>query len=187
MAQALLGGFGGSELPRMKRGPAPRSPHRRVLGTRLEQTLAPLQRRDLVEAPLVTVALECGGQPDAGDLLRQLHAHHFGAQHQHVGVVVGAGDLGGQDVVAEPGPHAADLVAGDLLAAAGAADHDAPVHLTVHDLPADVLAQPRVVDDRLGIVRATIVHPVATGRSRIRWLTTWRISVSRTAWLGSMP
>src|SRR6266496_2192333 len=83
---------------------------------------------------------------------------------QHVGVVVGAGDLGGQDVVAEPGPHAADLVAGDLLAAAGAADHDAPVHLTVHDLPADVLAQPRVVDDRLGIVRATIVHPVAAGR-----------------------
>jgi len=59
---------------------------------------------------------------------------------------VGAGDLGGEQVVADPGADAGDLVARDLLARAGAADHDAALGASLRDVVADVGAQRRVVD-----------------------------------------
>src|SRR4051812_15144854 len=48
-----------------------------------------------------------------------------GADRHDVRVVVLAGELRGLDVPGQGGPHAGDLVGGDLLAVARAADHHA--------------------------------------------------------------
>jgi pimeloyl-ACP methyl ester carboxylesterase len=99
---------------------------------RAEQ-LAPFDRGDLVETVLVAAALERGGEPPGRDHLRQGGGDDLRPEDEHVGVVVGAGDLRGEQVVADPGPDAGDLVARHLLARAGAADHDAAVGLPVRD------------------------------------------------------
>ena len=85
---------------------------------------------------------------------------HLRPEDQHVGVVVAARDLGVQQVGAQAGPDAADLVAGDGLARAAAADDDAAVRRAGDDLPADVVAQRRVVDH---------LAPSAAPRSSTSW------------------
>ena len=81
---------------------------------------------DLGDAACVAAALEAvasqnvarisSARPDADDA---------GADRQHVGVVVRAGQAGGVQVVAERGPDAAHLVGRELLALPAAAEHDA--------------------------------------------------------------
>ena len=58
-----------------------------------------------------------------------------------------ARDLGDRTVEAERGADPAELVAGDRLAGAAAADDDREVGVPVEHPPADVLAERRVVDD----------------------------------------
>ena len=78
---------------------------------------------------------------------------------QHVGVVVGPGHAGRVEVVAQRGPHAADLVGRQLLALAAAAEDDADLGPPVAHGPADGGAERRVVD-RFGRVGAEVVDVV---------------------------
>ena len=76
-----------------------------------------------------------------------------GADRHHVGVVVLAGQLRGLDVPGQRRPHPGDLVRGDLLAVAGAADHHAEA-ARIGDHPgAGVQAERRVVVVRVEGVR----------------------------------
>ena len=74
-----------------------------------------------------------------------------------------AGHPGEVEVVAERRPHAGDLVGGDLLALAAAAEHDAAVGPAGDDGSADGRADRRVVD-RLGGVGAEVHDLVADAR-----------------------
>ena len=127
------------------------------------QRLAAFEGGDLVQPVGVPAALERGGEPQAGDQLGQGRGDDLRAEDEHVRVVVRAGDLRGEQVMADPGPDAVDLVAGDLLAGTGAADHDAPVGFFRRHFPADRGAQRRVVDG-LGAVGAEVVDLVALVR-----------------------
>ena len=83
---------------------------------------------------------------------------------QDVGVVVGPGEPGRVQVVAERGAHAVDLVGGELLALAAAADDDADLGVAVADRAPDRRADRRVVDGSVvSVPRST--HVVALGRA----------------------
>ena len=71
----------------------------------------------------------------------------------------------GVEIVAERGADAGDLVGGDLLALAAAAEHDAAVGAALGDGAADGDADRRIVDRRLA-VGAVIVDGVAEPRER---------------------
>ena len=104
------------------------------------------------------------------------------AHGQHVGVVVLAAQAGGEEVVAQRGPHAVDLVGGDLLALARAAEHDAAVGLARDDGAADRGADRRVVD-RLGAVGAEVERPRGRGaRARRRGAPSGRRRRGRHRW-----
>ena len=66
----------------------------------------------------------------------------------------------GVEIVAERGADAGDLVGGDLLALAAAAEHDAAVGAALGDGAADAEADRRIVDRRFA-VGAVIVDGVA--------------------------
>ena len=82
---------------------------------------------------------------------------------EDVGVVVLARQAGGVEVVAQRGADAGDLVGGDLLALAAAAEHDAAVGAPLGHRAADGDADRRVVDGRVA-VGAEIVDGVAEPR-----------------------
>src|SRR5690606_18890341 len=105
-------------------------------------------------------AFEGGGQPQLEDLGGQARRHDPATHGQDVGVVVLPAQPGGEQVVAQGGAHAVDLVGGDLLALAGAAEHDPALSLAVHDGAPDGGADGRVVDG-LGGVGAEVEHLVA--------------------------
>ena len=76
--------------------------------------------------------LACLGSPENGVSTKafandtaSVNAVHPRTEAEHVGVVVLAGELSGLRRPGERGADAVDLVRGDLLAVAGAADHDA--------------------------------------------------------------
>src|SRR5690242_21679460 len=94
-------------------------------------------------------ALERRRQPRREDLLGELGPDHLRADDENVAVVVTAADLGTPDAVAEDGTDAAELVAGDRLAGAAAADHEPVVGVAVEHAPADVFAERGVVDHRV--------------------------------------
>ena len=105
-------------------------------------------------------AVERGGEPELEDLGGEALGDDAAAHREHVGVVVLPAEAGRVEIVAEGGPHAVDLVGGDLLALAGAAEHDAAVGLAGDDRSADGRADRRVVD-RLGAVGAEVDRLVA--------------------------
>src|SRR5690348_13301464 len=63
------------------------------------------ERVDLLDAALMTSAIEWRREPGVEDLDRVLLAHHALADREHVGVVVRAAELCGLDV---PGEDASD-------------------------------------------------------------------------------
>src|SRR6476646_5677816 len=92
------------------------------------------------------LALEGRREPGLDDLLGELGLDDLRAADEHVPVVVAAPDLGAPDAVAEDRPDAGELVAGDRLARAAAAEHDGEVDVTDEHLPADGVAERGVVD-----------------------------------------
>ena len=82
---------------------------------------------------------------------------------KHVGVVVGTGEPGGEQVVAQRGAHAVHLVGRQLLALPAAAEHDAEVGLAVAHGATDRRAERRVVDG-FGAVGAEVGHVVSLRR-----------------------
>src|SRR5215475_14218039 len=113
----------------------------------LEQALAALERRDLIDALLVDAALEWRGQPHVDEFVGQLRGDDLRSDDEYVRVVVTARDFRGKPVEAEAGPDASHLVAGDVLALSTATDDDAAIRASVGDPPADVFTQRRIVDD----------------------------------------
>src|SRR5438477_12524138 len=103
-------------------------------------------------------ALERRREPGVDDLLRQLGVDDLRADDEHVAVVVAAADLCSPDAVAEDRPDAGELVAGDRLARAAAADHDRAVGATVENLPADAFAERRGADHRAPALRRPVRH-----------------------------
>src|SRR5690349_14729163 len=82
---------------------------------------------DLVHAPLMAAALEDAAEPQRDDLLGEPEADDASAKRQHVCVVVLARQPRGVQIVAQRRAHPRDLVGGDLLALAAAADDDAAI------------------------------------------------------------
>ena len=78
---------------------------------------------EAMAAGVPVVAGERGAEERFDDRGRLVQGVLSGADRHHVGVVVLAGELGGLDVPGQRRPDAGDLVGGDLLAVAGAADH----------------------------------------------------------------
>ena len=118
---------------------------------------------DLIEAPLVASAFERGVQPERQDLVGQAEGDDAAAHREDVGVVVLARQPRGVEIVAQRGADAGDLVGGDLLALAAAAEHDAAVGAAFGDRAADGDADRRIVDRRLA-VGAVIVDGVPEPR-----------------------
>jgi hypothetical protein len=111
----------------------------------------------------VALAAERGREPRVEDPVGELAVDELRADHEHVRVVVAAADLGRPDAVAERGADAGQLVARDRLARAAAADDEPEVGVAGEHLPADVLAERRVVHDLPSHVRRPVVDPVAGG------------------------
>src|SRR5690606_9951759 len=86
------------------------------------------------------------------------------ADRDDIGVVVLARELRGREVPAERGPHALDLVGGDLLAVARSAEHDAerlPSRaLVAHDGTRRVDAEAGVVVQRVVALGPVVDHLV---------------------------
>src|SRR5262249_33252152 len=72
------------------------------------------------------------------------------AHGEHVGVVVGPGDPGREQIVAEGGADPADFVGGDLLALPASPEHDAPFGPAGGDGAGDLGADGRGVGGPLG-------------------------------------
>lgn len=130
----------------------------------LEEGFAALEGGDHPHPPRVHVPRERRGEPRAEHLLGADGVDHLGAEHEHVGVVVAAGDLRVPDVGTQAGADPLDLVAGDDLALPAAADDDAAVDAAGRDASARVLAQ-RWVIDRFVTVGAAVIDLVALRRS----------------------
>ena len=122
---------------------------------------------DLADPAGVATAVERGGEEQRDDLVGETDADHPAADRQDVGVVVGTGEAGGVEIVAQRGAHAADLVGRELLALAAAADDDADLGLAVAHRPPDGRADRRVVD-RHGGVGAEVDDVVALLRRAAR-------------------
>src|SRR3954470_2278305 len=117
------------------------------------------QLGDLLDPSGMTAALELGVQPDRQDLVGQTERHDPPSHGQHVGVVVFAGEAGRVQIVAQRSPDTHDLVSGELLALAAAAEDDAPIGPALGDGAADGGTDWRVVD-RLLAVGAVVVDLV---------------------------
>src|SRR5207244_3256152 len=91
-------------------------------------TLVRLERADLGQAPHVALgAGEAGAHERPGERHRHLGGDDVGAQAEDVGVVVLARLPGREEIVAERGPHSANLVGGDRHSGAAPADQDAGI------------------------------------------------------------
>jgi len=121
---------------------------------------------DLVEAALVAAALIRGRQPQLEDGVGKAVGDDTAAHRQHVGVVVLARQPRGEEVVAQRGADAMDLVRRDLLALTAAAEHDAAVGPPLDYGPADGETDRRIVH-RVLVVRAEILDDVAEPRQRL--------------------
>ena len=103
---------------------------------------------DLVHAALVTAPAELRGDPRLDDLAQEHLADLVAGEAQDIGVIVVAGDVGAELIVAQGGPNAADLIGRDAHTQAGRADQDRPVHLLLGDRFGNHVGQIRVVDGR---------------------------------------
>src|SRR5471032_2799835 len=96
-------------------------------------------------------AFERRVEPERENLVRQSEGDDTAAHGEDVGVVVLARQASGVEIVAERGADAGDLVRGDLLALAAAAEDDAAIGAPLRDRAADGDADRRVVDGRLAV------------------------------------
>ena len=85
------------------------------------------------------------------DFVRQAEGDDAAAHREDVRVVVLARQPRGEQVVAERGANAGDLVGGNLFALAAAAEHDAAVGASFDDRASDRHADGRIVDRRLAV------------------------------------
>ena len=92
-------------------------------------TIIALDLRDFVEAALVAAAGVGSGQEGLDHFEGGGGSDDAGAEGEDVGVVVFAGEAGGDYVVSQSGADAADFVRCDGDADTGAADGDANVGL----------------------------------------------------------
>src|SRR4051794_8080172 len=106
-------------------------------------------------------------QPQLQDLVGERECDDPSAHREHVGVVVLARQPRGEQVVAECRTDARDLVRGNLLALAAAAENDAAIGPPFRHRAADRHADRRVID-RLLAVRPEVVDGVAEALER--WL-----------------
>src|SRR6185437_4224672 len=135
-----------------RRGPSPTGGRRALLG---------LDGADLLEAADVAAPLERGGQEHVEDRQGEGLGDDPGAEGAHVGVVVLAGQAGGELVGAESRPGAVDLVGGYLLPLPAPADHHPGFGPAPHHGAGDGGADRRVVDrlDRVGPEVEDLVAP----------------------------
>ena len=110
-------------------------------------------------------AIEFRVEPDGEDFVCQTECDDPAAERQHVGVVVGAREPRGVEVVAQGRADAGDFVGGDLLALPAASDHDAAVGTPVRDGAPDGQTNRRIVDRRV-TVGPVIVDGVAQALQR---------------------
>lgn len=136
-----------------------------VSGVMAEAALLPLDVAELLDAGLVTAAFEGRGEEDVDDAQGEGVSEDAGPEGQHVGVVVLAGQPGGELIETEARSHTMDLVGGDGLTLAAAADDDPPVGSTGAHLPTHGGAQAGIVD-RFPRVRAEVVQIVVTVAQR---------------------
>jgi hypothetical protein len=117
-----------------------------------------LEGGHLGEAPEVArLTAEAGVDERVDQLVRQLHADHAPAQHEHVHVVVLDTLMRRIGVVAQPGADAGHLVGGHRGADAAAAQQDAAFGVVPLQRGAHRLGEVRVVD-RLVAVRPDVQH-----------------------------
>src|SRR6185503_10914674 len=109
----------------------------------------PLRFADLIDSALVAPSGKGGVEPEREDFVGQAGGDDAPTHREHVGVVVLARQPRGEEVVAERGADAGDLVRGDLLALAAAADHDAAIGAALGHLAPDGEADRRIVDRHL--------------------------------------
>src|SRR4051812_41124882 len=107
-------------------------------------------REHLDAADVALFAGERGTEEGLDELRRLFLGVHAGADGHDVGVVVLAAQRGGLLAPGEHGAYAGDLVRGDLLAVAGAADDDAERARVRHGALGGAEAERRVVV--LGVV-----------------------------------
>src|SRR5438445_10629051 len=111
-------------------------------------------------------ALERGGHPDGEDFVSEAERDDAAADREDVRIVVRARQARGVQVVAQRRARADDLVCGDLLALAAAADHDPAVRAAFGNGARDSEADRRIVDRRFA-VGAVIVNDVAQPVKRL--------------------
>ena len=104
----------------------------------------------------MATAFERGAEPERQNLVGQPEGDDAPPHGEDVGVVVLARQPRGVEIVAERGADADHLIGSDLLALAGAAEHDAPVGGAGRHRAPDRRANRRIVDRDVA-VRAVIV------------------------------
>ena len=120
-----------------------------------------LRVRDLIDPPLVASALERASPARASRISSaRPNATMRPPIERTLASLCCARQARGVEIVAQRGADAGDLVGGDLLALAAAAEHDAAVGAPVGDRAADRDADRRIVDRRFA-VGAVIVDLVA--------------------------
>ncbi len=110
--------------------------------------------------------VELRGEERGKDLFGQADTDHSGANAQHVGVVVSAGQSCREQVVAQCRAHSVHLVGGQLLALATAPDHNADLDLAVAHGTSDGRTELGVVAT-LGAVGSQVDDVVAIGREHV--------------------
>lgn len=110
-------------------------------------------------------AVERSVEPHRHDRLGELERDDASADREHVGVVVGARQPGGVEIVAQRGAGAVHLVRRDLFTLTAAADDDAAIGLSAGDETRDLGADRRIVDGGFGM-RAAVLDHVAEPRER---------------------
>jgi hypothetical protein len=116
---------------------------------------------DLVYSSQVAAAGEVGGEPYLDDLPEHYFADEIAGDAQDVRVVVLAGDLGVEFVVAEGRADAAYFISGDAHSDAGSADEDRAVNLARRDSQRSGVGQVGIVNGIAGAcpeVHALMAH-----------------------------
>ena len=121
--------------------------------------------RDLLNAFGVAAGLESRREPHLKNFVGERRRHDPRAEREHVGVVMLPGQASCEQIQAERGTDARDLVRGDLLPLAAPPNHNAAIELTRHHRAADGRTDAGIVN-RFVAVSTEIADVVAESLQR---------------------